>query len=396
MALNHATVYITGRCNLACSYCFSRFEDWPKEDATPETLRATVDWLISESGDQQQLHLGFFGGEPLLRPDLIELCCEYAAARGKETGKKISCGVTTNLTPLTDEVLQMLKKHNVSLLASIDGLPHKGNQRFWADRPGVSSATDALSKLLAAQRHGLSCQIRWTVAPDALNHLGEDCVTLATLGFRGLAVEFVYEAEWTSEHLAQLEQELRYIGDYLIAEYRDGRKLHVKPLHDAFGLYKLEQRQKLRCGLGYFGVGVATDGTIQPCHRFVCRADAKDWAMGSVQEGLNIEKRDALVAKWDIDKVTVDDGRLCKDCPVKLRCPGGICPPSHLDVTGKFDCVQHTYCDIQLVGQQVANDVLGVLYGERNPLIMQDLGQGSGCQGCDQPQAKSQSPTPTK
>lgn len=378
--MNHITFFITGNCNLSCAYCFENTHHWPRCDTNPDVIKKSIDFLIAESGEnEKQLQIGFFGGEPLLRPDLVDMACEYSKAEGEKHGKVFNYSITTNMTLIDEKVIEILKKHNITLLASVDGMPHRDNVRYWKGTQ-KSSATTALSNLLLAQKHNINIGIRWTVAPEILEHLAEDVITLATLGFRNLAVEFVYETrKWTEEDYKKLEAELRIIAEFYISELRAGRNLYVKPICDGFGTYTAENRPQYRCGLGYNGVGVASDGDIQPCHRFVARQDHKDWSLGNVLTEFDREKRDAMVSGWSYDKIKVDDGRSCKDCPIKIRCPGGSCFPVHLDACNDFYTTPHCYCDLQLLCQRVSNDVLGILYGEKNPIIMGMLGQNAAC-----------------
>lgn len=376
--MNNAVFYLTGRCNLECAYCFGRISGWQREDTTEAVIKATVDWLLAQPGNLP-LHIGFFGGEPLLRPDLLELTCSHGTELAKTVGRSLNYAVTTNLTLLTDEVAAMLKRYQVSIIASMDGLPHRDNQRYW---PGTRqhSGGEALVGLLAAQRAGLNVDVRWTVSPQTIRYLGDDCLTLVALGFRRLAIEFVYECAWTPEQLVALEVELRAVAAQFIAELRAGREMHFKPFSDGFTQYTQDKPMTTRCGFGGAGVGVAPNGDILPCQRYVCRSDAAQWVLGNVFTGLEPGKREACLASWDREKVKVADGRSCRDCPIRLRCPGGVCPPLHLDTTGDLFTVPTSYCDVQLTVQRVANDVLGVLYAERNPAMLRVLGQkGNGC-----------------
>jgi len=39
-----AYIFVTNRCNLKCKYCY---EENRTGDMSPETMRATIDWLVS-------------------------------------------------------------------------------------------------------------------------------------------------------------------------------------------------------------------------------------------------------------------------------------------------------------------------------------------------------------
>ena len=60
---------LTNQCNLSCQYCYEFGAD---KVATPEgkpkfmdveTAKASVDFLLGQSGDRRSIHITFFGGE---------------------------------------------------------------------------------------------------------------------------------------------------------------------------------------------------------------------------------------------------------------------------------------------------------------------------------------------
>ena len=70
---------VTNQCNLACTYCYEYGEDRITEPAgggrprlmSEETARASVDFMLRESGSSPVAHLTFFGGETLLNYPVV-------------------------------------------------------------------------------------------------------------------------------------------------------------------------------------------------------------------------------------------------------------------------------------------------------------------------------------
>lgn len=75
--------------------------------------------FIERSFESESLHLGFYGGEPLLEIELIKKCVDYIQKNVE--GKRITFGITTNGTLLTGEVLQFLYDNDFSITISLDG-----------------------------------------------------------------------------------------------------------------------------------------------------------------------------------------------------------------------------------------------------------------------------------
>ena len=91
------TILPTMACNARCFYCFE--QGYPVVTMSPETAEATADFILRTKRDGK-LTLNWFGGEPLLRPDIIDGICQRLRADGAE----FESMVTTNGS-LIDEAL---------------------------------------------------------------------------------------------------------------------------------------------------------------------------------------------------------------------------------------------------------------------------------------------------
>jgi 12,18-didecarboxysiroheme deacetylase len=149
---------VTRRCNLRCAHCYAL-----------ATNRATPDELSTDEGKALINDLAAFGspvmlfsgGEPLARPDLIELA-KYAVDKG------MRAVISTNGTLITEDVTARLKDVGLSYVGvSLDGL-QPTNDRF----RGVSGAFDAaLRGIRACQKVGLKVGLRYTITQDNLADL---------------------------------------------------------------------------------------------------------------------------------------------------------------------------------------------------------------------------------
>lgn len=78
-----------------------------------------MDFAVRESADG--LKLTFFGGEPLLRFDLMRSTVKYGREAATGAGKSISFHVVTNGTLLNDEIGDFIAVNRIGLEISIDG-----------------------------------------------------------------------------------------------------------------------------------------------------------------------------------------------------------------------------------------------------------------------------------
>ena len=150
--LSHAVLVLTERCNLRCSYCLYS-ERYPEYRAPSDAImswsvaRAAIDLLLDNSGDSSPLHLGFYGGEPLLELKLIERCVSYARARCK--GRQLDSHVTTNGTMLTPDAIRFLASHDFYVTVSLDGpqAVHDKSRIFEDGRGTWTKVMDGLARI---------------------------------------------------------------------------------------------------------------------------------------------------------------------------------------------------------------------------------------------------------
>lgn len=106
-------INITNDCNLDCVYCYQKNRN--KSKMTIETAEKIVDQIkkTKESGK-----IIFFGGEPLLNFEVIRFVTDTLT---KVSELDFVFTFTTNLTLLTDDILQYIQVNNIKLMISLDG-----------------------------------------------------------------------------------------------------------------------------------------------------------------------------------------------------------------------------------------------------------------------------------
>lgn len=137
---------LTHRCQMRCRYCAIKAA---RRDISEGEVRQAVDLLLT--APHKEVELQFFGGEPLLRFDLIRKAVAYAEQRARNTGKSASFLLTTNGLLLDQRKLDYFRKFPFRVLLSMDGThatqaknrPLKRNKERCA--PGV--LTDVLINL---------------------------------------------------------------------------------------------------------------------------------------------------------------------------------------------------------------------------------------------------------
>jgi MoaA/NifB/PqqE/SkfB family radical SAM enzyme len=138
------------RCNLRCVHCYSGSRDrrYEGELSTDEGKA-----LIEDLADFGVPVILFSGGEPLLRPDILEL---IAGARNRGVRSVLS----TNGTLITPQLARELRRLDLSYVGiSFDGL-EQTHDRF----RGVKGAFgQAMAGLKNCQEAGIKVGLRFTI-----------------------------------------------------------------------------------------------------------------------------------------------------------------------------------------------------------------------------------------
>ncbi|MGC9194309.1 MAG: 12,18-didecarboxysiroheme deacetylase [Syntrophobacteraceae bacterium] len=141
---------VTKRCNLKCIHCYAHATE---QEASDELSTSEGKALIDDLAAFGSPVVLFSGGEPLVRPDLIELA-RYAVKKG------MRAVISTNGTLIDAKVAAELKEVGLSYVGvSLDGLGEV-NDRF----RGVKGAFErALSGIVACREAGIKVGLRFTM-----------------------------------------------------------------------------------------------------------------------------------------------------------------------------------------------------------------------------------------
>jgi len=142
------TLELTESCNLRCGYCVYNEpcienRDFSDKDMSKETLKASIDYIAKHSGDE--LAITFYGGEPLLKYDLIVYAVDYSQRIMPD--KKLTYSMTTNLTLMTEEMARFFASiERFGIVCSIDG-PEDVHDQYRKYPDGSGSFNDAIRGL---------------------------------------------------------------------------------------------------------------------------------------------------------------------------------------------------------------------------------------------------------
>ncbi|MEA1994449.1 MAG: radical SAM protein [Euryarchaeota archaeon] len=164
------TFVLTTRCNFNCVYCY---EDKTPLDMMWKTAKKCIDFIedrVKETG-QKDVKIRLYGGEPLLKFDLIKRILN--TTRKRLPSIEITTSIGTNGSLLTEEKISFLKKYECKYIqTNIDGIKSIHDSR----RPyknGDSSFDDVINGLRIALDSSVRVGLRINIDKNNVDEVPE-------------------------------------------------------------------------------------------------------------------------------------------------------------------------------------------------------------------------------
>ena len=294
--------------------------------------------------------LCFFGGEPLLKKDLIYKALDYCAAKSRETGKRFDCKMTTNGTLLDEEFLVRAAEAKMVIGLSFDGTAQDVCRKFAGGQP-TSSVVESKARLLL--KYLPDSVAMATIAPQAVPYYAKSVKYLHDLGFKRVSCVIAYgrKVSWTDEDLELLKGQLDDTCDYLKELFVKGERFSLAPLETKISECISGKNSAEKCHLGVRQMPVTPLGELYPCTSFI---GDKDYLLGDVYNGIDRARVEAI-AKRSATPST------CVDCDLVKRCTNS-CGCSNRMNTGDENKVSPLQCTYERMLIEAADRLGEELY----------------------------------
>lgn len=325
-AVGNISLFVAQECNMACVYCYGQGGEYASKGMmSTDTAFKAVDWLMENSGSIESVHIGFFGGEPMMNFPLIKKVVKYARQEAEKRGKEITFGMTTNASLLTDQRIAYLREENIRPMVSFDGSPEIQNrQRPFTNGKGsynkvyanIQKLKKAFPDVVArATSHGDTDPAIIRAGIEQAGFRSFSIMKAAPVILDGPSVADVScpDQSQADERMMAMEKSMGYD---LLRDVK-ARKVGEMAKNGKVGFFVgqmiLSSKRHYYCGVGKGMAAITMTGDIYPCHRFAGQEDMK---LGNIDtyrvDGVN-----------DYDRAVVDNMPECKHCWVRHVCGGG-------------------------------------------------------------------------
>lgn len=183
----YVTLKMTTDCNFRCSYCYQNHEKVYMTNDDMNLFKKFIENKI-DSGIKN-IHVGYFGGEPLLNLNLILDFEKFM----KEKNVRFQSSMTTNGYLLTQEVIDKLKETKLNTFQiTLDGTAevHDGLRFFKDKSPTFETIVSNLIKIKESMGERVKLIIRYNLNKKNLNEFSNLIDELTKRGFTHKDITF--------------------------------------------------------------------------------------------------------------------------------------------------------------------------------------------------------------
>lgn len=323
---------VTNQCNNRCVYC--------QADGCAAASRMSIDTADKaidriREAPSKNLTIEFQGGEPLLNWETIKYVVKTAKA--KLRGKKVNFTIVSNLSLLTEEMVDFIVENGISISTSLDG-PRALHDRNRPCADGQGSYDAMLRGLAMLRARGLEVGAIQTTTKASLPYAKEIVNEYAELGFTSVFLRPLTRLGAASRRW----HEIGYTPEEFIRFYQEGisaildlnrKGLHFFESHASIFLSKMllgysPNYMELRspCGATIGQIAFAPNGDVYTCDEGRMLAEMGDNAfrLGNVANSGYGDWLDSSVCKAVCSASLLETLPGCCDCVYQPYC--GVCP----------------------------------------------------------------------
>lgn len=291
---------LTYKCNFHCLHCYV-VPDPSKEELGVRQIRQILDQLR----DIGCSHIGFTGGEPLLRKDIFEIL-QYA----KKIGFIIS--LLTNgylINKRAAEHIASLRPNLERVDISVLGATERTFESITGKRNGLKKIVKAITLL---KDHGVNVQVKSTLLEQ-----NKDELLMIKKMAKKLGAMFKYSPmvdPRTDGSRDPLRYQVEFEDIYAIQKTLSagGQAIHERPC-ERRRLRDMGKKRIFLCGLGRSEVSVSPYGELNLCYKI--HHPQYDILKGSLKDGWHSIKQ--FVKKLELSS---PKSYLCRNCAVASAC----------------------------------------------------------------------------
>lgn len=357
----HFTLHLTSDCNLRCKYCYT--PPIKSKEMSSEVSKRSIDFITKTSPENAGVI--FFGGEPLLKKDLIIQTVEYAKSLEKKGKAKFHYKVTTNGLLLDEEFLEYSLKNSIYMGISIDGIK-EAHDYHRKNAKGKGSFDRVIQKAKLLLQYQPYSNVLMVVSPETVEYFYDSVVFLLDFGFKYIISSLNYAGNWNDEKLNILKKQYKKISKLYEKLTLKEHKFYFSPFEKKLASHIMGNKYKdYECHFGVRQISISPNGDIFPWVQFVkYDGSTESYKIGDIRKGIDHKKQSYLYRK----SRNLQD--ICKNCALRERCDNK-CACIKFQTTGEIDKVSPILCGHERMIIPIVDKLGEKLYKKGSSVFMQ-------------------------
>lgn len=328
---------VSKNCNFNCIYCQAgELNENENFKMTYETAKKAVD--IALQSPSKYCSFEFQGGEPLTNFEVIKYIIEYSKANKGD--KDIEYNLVSNLTLLTEEMIEFFIANNVSICTSIDGdnklqninRPYKNNDSYKETVKKIKMLQKRNIKINAIETTTKFSLCKYKEIVDEYINLGLDSIFIRPLTRLGKADSNWKKVGYSPEEFIMFYKKTL---EYIIEKNKQG--IFIAEGNSTIFLRKILSKQAVNymdlrspCGGAIGQLAYYYDGNIYTCDegRMLAEMGNDSFKIGNVYESSYNELMKSDSTKAMCISSCIECLPYCCNCVYMPYC--GTCPVINL------------------------------------------------------------------
>jgi len=322
------TIVLTLDCNFNCNYCKSSYKK-DEENTDINIFFKAVDSFVLQSKKDVPLRIAFYGGEPSLKFDNIKKIKDYAEKT--YSYRNWSFSITTNLSFINEDLLNLYKEKNFDILVSLDGEKKHNKNRIF--RNSNEETFDIVIKNInILKKNNIFPRIRVTFSNEYIDDF-YNIIEFIDNTVEQWSLNWIDRQSWDNISYDIFKDQMIKVLDY--AEKKKDSKIFKKiyffsMVYESWANIYLENpynNDVLSCGQCSHNLSIDYNGNYFPCHHFPSyyQKNKDDRILiGDIKNGFNYDKINNL---FNLKGKEINN------------CLGIECPVSHSNVCS-FGCFE--------------------------------------------------------
>lgn len=358
------TLSVTQDCNLACDYCYVGKKKARMRLSTADKI---IDFAFRTTPLDEDINFGFFGGEPLLELESIKAITEHIENHASYDAKRVGLNLITNGTIISDEIIEFLVDHRITLGISCDGPPEVQDvfRKYAGGRTTSKVVESTIRKAVESHPYVV---VNAVYHPRTFRKLPQVVEYFASLGVTQIYLNPDFSANWTREDIELFPEVFNEVAELYSKYYLEGNPRFVSLIDFKISvILRGGYHAHERCRMGRGEFAFTPEGNIYPCERLIGNGNGGEHCIGDVSTGLKLER----LFCHSVPNQEVNSE--CRSCSLKEYCMNW-CGCSNFMSTGFYNRVSPFTCASEKAVIKAALTAFETLENKLGPTFYGHLG----------------------